>query len=103
MKKLTINNLDKIQHSSIRIGICDWVITSTVEPDSGDGYVIILNSLFGASSIWVSREIGSDGWIKVIRRWNTHEWVGWVSIIRLDSPYGFVLALEGVGWNLVNG
>lgn len=102
MKRLTINNLDKLEGKYITIGTVQWSIAKTGETESGDGYTIVLMTEgLDMTTIWVSREIMNGEWVKMVRRYSGHEWSGWVDVRKMESPEDFVQALEGdVEWQL---
>jgi len=102
MKRLTINNLDKLEGKYITIGTVQWSIAKTGERESGDGYTIVLMTeglVF--TTVWVSREIMDGERVKMVRGYRGHEWIGWVDVRKMVSPEDFIQALEGgVEWQL---
>jgi hypothetical protein len=101
MKKLIINNFHKIHHSTVIIGPLDWEITLTTETESGDGYYFLLvTDELDMCTIWMSNEMRVEGWVKMIRRWNGHEWTGWADVGKMQNPDEFVRMLGDVVWNL---
>jgi len=103
MKTLTINNLNKIHHSTLILGPLEWEITLTSETESGDGYnLLLVTDELDLCTIWVSNEFSvvSLGYVKMIRRWNSTEWVGWARIERMNSPEEFVRMLGNTDWKI---
>lgn len=102
MKTLTINNLDKLKGKYLTIGGIQWSIAKTGETESGDGYnIVLLTEGLETSTVWVSREIMNEEWVKMVRRHGAHEWSGWADVQKMESPEDFIQELEaGVPWQL---
>jgi len=102
MKKLIINNLYKIRHSTLILGAIEWEITHTSQTESGDGYTLILvTDGLDMCTIWMSNTLNiSTGYVKMIRRWNGNEWNAWANTERMNSPDEFVRELGNLHWQI---
>jgi hypothetical protein len=103
MKKLIINNLNKIHGRTVIIGVIDWDITLTTETESGDGYNLLLVTGpfddLDVSTIWVSNEM-SMGYVKMIRRWGSNEWVAYERPEKMSSSEEFIRMLGNAYWKV---
>jgi hypothetical protein len=101
MKKLIINNLYKIHHSTLILGAIEWEITHTSQTESGDGYTLILvTDGLDVCSIRMSYDILLTGYVRMNRRWNGNEWNAWANTERMNSPDEFVRELGNVYWQI---
>lgn len=102
MKKLTINNLYKIHHSTINFRGGNWEITLTSETESGDGYnFVLVTDELDMMSIWVSNVIINDEFVKMICRWSKFEWVAYMDISEFETPDKLVNAIPTANWALL--
>jgi hypothetical protein len=101
MKKLTINNLNKIHSRTVIIGAIEWEITLTSETGFDiDGYnLILVTDDLDVSTIWVSNEMNM-GYVKMIRRWNSTEWVAYERPEKMSSPEEFIRMLGNAYWKI---
>jgi hypothetical protein len=101
MKKLIINNLDKIHHSTIIIGGLEWKIPLAAETEDGDGYnLFLLTDSFETSTIWVSNEVDESGCVGVMWEWDAGEWVMWADVRGIKTPEEFIQMLSNTPWSL---